>query len=451
MADFQGIIVIHKEKGFTSHDVVAKLRGILHMKKIGHTGTLDPDAEGVLPVALGKATRLVDMITDKEKTYEAVMRLGVVTDTQDMSGTVLSQTTELSVTEEELCTVVSSFVGDYMQVPPMYSALKVNGKKLYELAREGKTVERKPRPVHFYEIEILDISFPLVRFRVTCSKGTYIRTLCNDIGEKLGCGGCMEKLLRTKGFSGNYPHPGSYNLTTMYREGYRVLLTLLQFFATKFLFLALHLESGCFPRPLTAREEAAAFSALHAGDAAAREKLIRHNLRLVAHIVKKYYALPGDQEDLVSIGTIGLMKAVDTFDATRKARFSTYASRCIENEIRMQFRRERKSGQTVSLQEALEADGDSALTLADVIQDGFCMEDSCERQEDVRRLRQLLDTLPARERQILLLRYGLAGQPPLTQLETAQLLQISRSYVSRLETHALDQLRKGWLQESPGE
>ena len=260
-----------------------------------------------------------------------------------------------------------------------------------------------------------------------------------------------EKIPRTKGFSGNYPRPGSYNLTTMYREGYRVLLTLLQFFATKFLFLALHLESGCFPRPLTAREEAAAFSALRAGDAAAREKLIRHNLRLVAHIVKKYYALPGDQEDLVSIGTIGLMKAVDTFDATRKARFSTYASRCIENEIRMQFRRERKSGQTVSLQEALEADGDSALTLADVIQDGFCMEDSCERQEDVRRLRQLLDTLPARERQILLLRYGLAGQPPLTQLETAQLLQISRSYVSRLETHALDQLRKGWLQEPPGE
>ena len=221
-----------------------------------------------------------------------------------------------------------------------------------------------------------------------------------------------------------------------------MLLTLLQFFATKFLFLALHLESGCFPRPLTAREEAAAFSALRAGDAAAREKLIRHNLRLVAHIVKKYYALPGDQEDLVSIGTIGLMKAVDTFDATRKARFSTYASRCIENEIRMQFRRERKSGQTVSLQESLEADGDSALTLADVIQDGFCMEDSCERQEDVRRLRQLLDTLPARERQILLLRYGLAGQPPLTQLETAGLLGISRSYVSRLETHALELLRQ---------
>ena len=193
-----GVIVIRKEKGFTSHDVVAKLRGILHMKKIGHTGTLDPDAEGVLPVALGKATRLVDMITDKEKTYEAVMRLGIVTDTQDMSGTVLSQTEDISVTEEELRTVIGSFVGDYMQVPPMYSALKVNGKKLYELAREGKTVERKARPVHFYEIEILDIDFPLVRFCVTCSKGTYIRTLCHDIGEKLGCGAAMETLLRTK-------------------------------------------------------------------------------------------------------------------------------------------------------------------------------------------------------------------------------------------------------------
>ena len=223
-----------------------------------------------------------------------------------------------------------------------------------------------------------------------------------------------------------------------------MLLTLLQFFATKFLFLALHLESGCFPRPLTAREEAAAFSALRAGDAAAREKLIRHNLRLVAHIVKKYYALPGDQEDLVSIGTIGLMKAVDTFDSTRRARFSTYASRCIENEIRMQFRRERKSGSTVSLQETLEADGDSALTLADVIQDSFCMEECCEKKADLLRVRQLLEMLPARERQILLLRYGLAGQPPLTQLETAQLLGISRSDVSRLESHALCQLRQYW-------
>mgnify|MGYP000733024334 FL=1 len=140
MAEFQGIIVIHKEKGFTSHDVVAKLRGILHMKKIGHTGTLDPDATGVLPVALGKGTKLVDLLTDKEKTYEAVLHLGITTDTQDMSGAVLKER-EVSVTEEEVKEVLRSFVGEQMQVPPMYSALKVDGKKLYELAREGKTVE----------------------------------------------------------------------------------------------------------------------------------------------------------------------------------------------------------------------------------------------------------------------------------------------------------------------
>ena len=228
-----------------------------------------------------------------------------------------------------------------------------------------------------------------------------------------------------------------------------MLLTLLQFFATKFLVLALHLEAGSFPKPLSAREEIEAFAALRAGDRSAREKIIRHNLRLVAHVAKKYYAQPSDQEDLISIGTIGLMKAVDTFDTTRKARFATYASRCIENELRMHFRRERRNGVVVSLQETLEAGKeDSALTLSDVLQDGFCMEDACERQDEARRLRRLIEGLPARERKLILLRYGLAGQPPLTQLETAQLLQISRSYVSRLETHALDQLRKGWLQES---
>ena len=231
-----------------------------------------------------------------------------------------------------------------------------------------------------------------------------------------------------------------------------MLLTLLQFFATKFLVLALHLEAGSFPKPLSAREEIETFAALRAGDRSAREKIIRHNLRLVAHVAKKYYAQPGDQEDLISIGTIGLMKAVDTFDTTRKARFATYASRCIENELRMHFRRERRNGVVVSLQETLEAGKeDSALTLSDVLQDGFCMEDACERQDESRRLRRLIEGLPARERKLILLRYGLAGQPPLTQLETAQLLQISRSYVSRLETHALDQLRKGWLQESSGE
>ena len=214
-----------------------------------------------------------------------------------------------------------------------------------------------------------------------------------------------------------------------------MLLTLLQFFATKFLVLALHLEAGSFPKPLSAREEIETFAALRAGDRSAREKIIRHNLRLVAHVAKKYYAQPGDQEDLISIGNIGLMKAVDTFDTTRKARFATYASRCIENELRMHFRRERRNGVVVSLQETLEAG----------------KEDSALRQDEARRLRRLIEGLPARERKLILLRYGLAGQPPLTQLETAQLLQISRSYVSRLETHALEQLRKGWLQESPGE
>ena len=205
--------------------------------------------------------------------------------------------------------------------------------------------------------------------------------------------------------------------------------------------------SGQFPPPAQPTGRFRTFAALRAGDPSAREKLIRHNLRLVAHIAKKYYALPSEQDDLISIGTIGLMKAVDTFDSTRRARFSTYASRCIENELRMHFRRERKNAPTLSLQETLDAGKeDSALTLADVLQDGFCMEDSCEKQDDAQRLRRLIEGLPARERKLILLRYGLAGQPPLTQLETAKLLQISRSYVSRLETHALELLRAGWEQ-----
>ena len=199
-----------------------------------------------------------------------------------------------------------------------------------------------------------------------------------------------------------------------------MIFPLLQFFASKFLLLALHLEAGSFPRPLTAKEEIETFAALRAGDSTAREKLIRHNLRLVAHIAKKYYAQPCDQDDLISIGTIGLMKAVDTFDSTRRARFSTYASRCIENELRMHFRRLRRGGTTVSLQETLEAGKeDTALTFSDVLQDSFCMEENCERREEAARLRQLIEGLPARERKLILLRYGMAGQPPLTQLETA--------------------------------
>ena len=189
-----GVLNVWKEAGFTSHDVVAKLRGILHQKKIGHTGTLDPDATGVLPVCLGKGTRLCDMLTDETKTYEALLHLGIATDTQDMSGTVTAEA-PVTVTEEEVRDCIASFVGEQQQVPPMYSALKVNGKKLYELAREGIEIERKARTVHFYEISILEVKLPLVRMEVTCSKGTYIRTLCHDIGEKLGCHGCMEQLI----------------------------------------------------------------------------------------------------------------------------------------------------------------------------------------------------------------------------------------------------------------
>ena len=209
-----GILVINKEKDYTSHDVVAKLRGILRMKKIGHTGTLDPQAQGVLPVALGKGTRLVELLTQKKKTYRAVLRLGVETDTQDMTGTILSEK-EVSVTEEDVRKVCRSFLGHQLQVPPMYSALKVNGKKLYELAREGKVVERAPRPVEFYEINVESVTLPLVTFTVTCSKGTYIRTLCHDIGQKLGCGGAMEELLRTA--SGKFTLTDSYTLAEIER------------------------------------------------------------------------------------------------------------------------------------------------------------------------------------------------------------------------------------------
>lgn len=193
-----GVLNVYKEKGYTSHDVVAKLRGIVGQKKIGHTGTLDPDATGVLPVCLGKATKLCDMLTDKDKTYETVLLLGQVTDTQDTGGEVLETKNTDALTEEQVREVICGFVGRYEQIPPMYSALKVNGKKLYELARQGIEVQRKARPVQIHEICIKEINLPRVKMEVTCSKGTYIRTLCHDIGQKLQCGGCMEELVRTR-------------------------------------------------------------------------------------------------------------------------------------------------------------------------------------------------------------------------------------------------------------
>ena len=173
---YDGIINVYKEKGFTSHDVVAKMRGILGQRKIGHTGTLDPAAEGVLPVCAGKGTKLCDMLTDHDKTYRAVLLLGTETDTEDTTGTVLETKDTSGLTEDEVQDVVLSFIGDYAQVPPMYSALKVDGKKLYELAREGKTVERKARPVKIFDIQIEKMELPEVTMTVSCSKGTYIRT-----------------------------------------------------------------------------------------------------------------------------------------------------------------------------------------------------------------------------------------------------------------------------------
>lgn len=192
-----GIINIYKEKDFTSFDVVAKLRGILHMRKIGHTGTLDPMAEGVLPVCLGSATKLCDILTDHDKIYEAVMLLGVTYDTLDVTGAKLTEEKVMS-TESEIKTAISSFVGGYEQVPPMYSAKKVDGKKLYDLAREGKVVERKGVFVDIYSIDIEEIDLPRVRMKVHCGKGTYIRSLIDDIGRKLGCGAAMENLIRIK-------------------------------------------------------------------------------------------------------------------------------------------------------------------------------------------------------------------------------------------------------------
>lgn len=203
MADINGVINVYKEAGYTSHDVVAKLRGILKIKKIGHTGTLDPEAEGVLPICIGNATKLCDLITDKQKEYQGVLKLGVRTDTQDMTGKIIqSYDGDINFSQKEIEEVVQGFVGNISQIPPMYSALKVNGKKLYDLARQGIEVERKPRNITIHYINIDEVNMPYVTMTIGCSKGTYIRTLFNDIGDKLKTYGAMEELLRTK--SGNF-------------------------------------------------------------------------------------------------------------------------------------------------------------------------------------------------------------------------------------------------------
>ncbi len=194
-----GIINVNKPKGFTSHDVVAKLRGILSTKKIGHTGTLDPDAVGVLPICVGKGTKAVEFLTAAEKQYVAKVKLGAETDTQDASGRIIA-TSEKIATYEEIAVAVKGFVGEISQIPPMFSAIKQDGKKLYELARKGIEVERKPRWVKISAIEVLEVNLDEQWFliKVDCSKGTYIRTLCQDIGRKIGSLAYMEELTRTR-------------------------------------------------------------------------------------------------------------------------------------------------------------------------------------------------------------------------------------------------------------
>lgn len=192
-----GIILVDKPQGWTSHDVVGKLRGILHERRIGHSGTLDPMATGLLVVFVGRATRGVEFAEAHSKEYIAGLRLGIATDTQDITGNVLHETSQ-NVTENELKSVINDFLGDIQQIPPMYSAIKVGGKKLYELARKGESVERKPRTVNISKLELIGREENDFILAVGCSKGTYIRTLCNDIGEKLGCGGCMSSLRRVK-------------------------------------------------------------------------------------------------------------------------------------------------------------------------------------------------------------------------------------------------------------
>ena len=193
-----GVLIIDKPEGWTSMDVCAKLRGILRERRVGHGGTLDPMATGVLPVFVGRATRAVQYAADGEKEYRAVLRLGTVTDTQDVTGTVLERR-PVSVTARELEEALAAFRGDILQVPPMYSALKVEGKKLYELARKGREVERKPRPITVRELELgRQLSGTDFELRVVCSKGTYVRTLCHDVGQALGCGGTMAALRRTR-------------------------------------------------------------------------------------------------------------------------------------------------------------------------------------------------------------------------------------------------------------
>ncbi len=227
------------------------------------------------------------------------------------------------------------------------------------------------------------------------------------------------------------------------KRGFYMFSAIFAFVAANILYFALHLETSAFPKPLTKAEERQAFLALKEGDKTAHDKLIEHNLRLVAHVVKKYYSSSTEQEDLISIGTIGLIKAVNSFDCEKGARFSTYAARCIENEVLMHFRSSKKDKNLVYIHDALDNDENkNSLTLNDVMADTFDLAASCESKEDVKKLYKEIENLKDREREIVILRYGLCGKKPLTQREVAQKLDISRSYVSRIEKKTLDDIKK---------
>ena len=207
-----GIVIVDKPQDWTSQDVVSKLRGVFQTRRIGHGGTLDPMATGVLPVFVGRATRGVEFFEHAEKTYEAVLRLGLHTDTEDITGTVLAEK-EVNITAEQFLSVLENFRGQIQQIPPMYSAIKVNGQKLCDLARKGREVERQPRTITIHKLECLEFTGTTARLLVHCSKGTYIRTLCKDIGESLGCGGCMESLRRVT--AGEYTIENAVPLQTL--------------------------------------------------------------------------------------------------------------------------------------------------------------------------------------------------------------------------------------------
>lgn len=218
-----GLVNVYKEKGMTSHDVVNKIRKIFGTKKVGHTGTLDPNATGVLPVAINNATKVIEYMEQDDKTYVAELTLGIITDTEDIWGNVLEEN-EVKGSKEEIIKVVNSFIGKQKQVPPMYSALKVNGKKLYELAREGKVIEREARDIEIYSIEDINVVNNKVSFKVHCSKGTYIRTLCSNIGDKLGCGAAMSRLERVQ--AGSFTKDTAVTLSELEKEKEKYIIDL---------------------------------------------------------------------------------------------------------------------------------------------------------------------------------------------------------------------------------